>query len=215
MFRPAQNDYRAYFNWNTDITPLGASSASIPHHKFNFTELENLAAASANTYLTDVIGVLTNHTNLQQFNGMKIKVTLWGDSTSDLSRNLAAHEINPRPIVAIVDGVYVKQYLGKASLSLTNATKIYFDIDIPEVLHIRERSSHRTPPREIKIPVRVAAITAQLSWLETQGTIGDLAARYLLMLEVEESSGTAFFFPWTSKSKKLSSYQLWMLSLRA
>ena len=58
MFRPAQNDYNTYFNWNTNITPLEASSASIPRHKFHFTELENLAAASTNTYLT---GDLTEH----------------------------------------------------------------------------------------------------------------------------------------------------------
>ncbi|KAI3860199.1 hypothetical protein MKX03_022505 [Papaver bracteatum] len=241
MFRPPQNDHRAYFNWNTNITPLGASSASIPRHKFNFTELENLAAANTNTYLTDVVGVLTSHTNLQKFkrnsgnasfmheltlenlSGMKIKVTLWGDSTSELTRNLAAHELNSWSVVAVVAGVYVKQYLGKASLSSTNATKIYFDIDIPKVLHIRERSSHRTPPHEITIPVRVeesimqrllifpqrkagttwATTTAQLSWLETHGTIGALAARYLLRLEVEDSSGTAFFVDMDSEVQKI------------
>ncbi|RZC63126.1 hypothetical protein C5167_024892 [Papaver somniferum] len=170
---PRMTTARAYFNWNTDITPLETTSASIPRHKFNFTEIENLAAATTNTYLTDVVGVLTSHTNLQQIkrssgntcfmreltlenlSGMKLKVTLWGDSTSELTRNLEAHEINPQPVVAVVDGVYVKQYLGKASLSSTNATKIYFDLDIPEVLHIRERSSHRTPPLEITIPARV------------------------------------------------------------
>lgn len=75
---------------------------------------------------------------------MKLRVTLRGDSTSELTRNLDAHELNPKPIVDVVAGAYVKQYLGKPSLSSTNATKIYFDLDIPEVLHVRERSSHRT-----------------------------------------------------------------------
>ncbi|KAI3880164.1 hypothetical protein MKW92_016547, partial [Papaver armeniacum] len=64
--------------------------------------------------------------------GMRIKVTLWGDSTSELTRNLEAHKVNPQPVVAVVAGVYVKEYLGKASLSSTNATKIYFNLDIPE-----------------------------------------------------------------------------------
>ncbi|KAI3912099.1 hypothetical protein MKW92_005390 [Papaver armeniacum] len=200
MFRPAQNDYRAYFNWNTDITPLEASSASIPCHKFNFTELENLAADSTNTYLTDVVGVLTSHTNLQQFkrnsgnasfmreltledlSGMRIKVTLWGDSTSELTRNLEANELNPRPVVAVVAGVYVKQYLGKASLSSTNATKIYFDLDIPEVLHIRERTSHRTPPREITIPVRVG-------YNQSAKSTGDTTMSISQLLEAKWESG--------------------------
>ncbi|KAI3896956.1 hypothetical protein MKX03_026715 [Papaver bracteatum] len=200
MFRPVQNDYRAYFNWNTDITPLGTSSSSIPRHKFNFTELENLADANANTYLTDVVGVLTSHTNLQQFkrnsgnasfmreltlenlSGMKIKVMIWCDSTSELTRNLAAHELNPRPVVVVVAGVYVKQYLGKVSLSSTNETKIYFDIDILEVLHIRERSSHRTPPREIIIPVRVGYNDAAKS-------IGDTTISTSQLLEAKWESG--------------------------
>ncbi|KAI3887735.1 hypothetical protein MKX03_018582, partial [Papaver bracteatum] len=282
MFRPARNDYRAYFNWNTDITPLGDSSGSIPRHKFDFTELENLAAANDNTYLIDVVGVLTSHTNLQQFkrnsgnisfmreltlenlSGTKIKVTLWGDSTSELTRNLAAHELNPCPVVAVVTGVYVKQYLGKASLSSTNATRIYFDIDIPEVLHIRERSSHRTQPREITIPVRVGyneaaksigATTVSISQLveskwesgynllnrrvcrakaigiskekgwyylgchncttKLVGNTGDHwrpsckvqidepVPRYLLRLEVEDSSGTAFFVAMDSEVQKI------------
>lgn len=148
------------FNWNTDVTPLEPSTSAIPRHKFVFTEFEALASANANTYLTDVVGVLTSHTNLQQLkrnsgntcfmreltleniSGMKLKVTLWGDSTSELTRNLEANGVNPQPIVAVVAGAYVKQYLGKASLSSTNATKIYFDVDLPEVLHIKERSSH-------------------------------------------------------------------------
>ncbi|KAI3856657.1 hypothetical protein MKW92_007078 [Papaver armeniacum] len=154
MFRPAQDDYRAYFNWNTDITPLETNSAMIPRHKFNFTELENLSAAATNTYLTDVVGVLTSHTNLQQMkrssgnacfmreltlenlSGMKLKVTLWGDSTSELTRNLEVHELNPQPVVAVVAGVYVKQYLGKASLSSTHATKIY-PCEMPSLIYVK------------------------------------------------------------------------------
>ncbi|KAI3926320.1 hypothetical protein MKW92_043844 [Papaver armeniacum] len=216
MFRPAQNDYRAYFNWNTNITPLETNNAMIPRHKFNFTKLENFSAAATNTYLTSV---LTNHTNLLHWHefdlvfvgcayltqshispensGMKLKVTLWGDSTSSLPGNLEVHELNGMTVMDVV-----LWCLCKASLSSTNATKIYFDLDIPEVLHIRERSSHKTPPLEITIPPR-GATTAQLNWLETQETIGVLAARYLLRLEVEDSSGHAFFVAMDSEVQKI------------
>ncbi|KAI3949706.1 hypothetical protein MKX01_040923 [Papaver californicum] len=78
----------------------------------------------------------------------KLKVTLWGDATSELTINLDGNGVNPYPVAAVVAGAYVKQYLGKASFSSKNATKIYFDIDIPEVLHVRERS----PRREITLP---------------------------------------------------------------
>ncbi|XP_026419377.1 replication protein A 70 kDa DNA-binding subunit B-like [Papaver somniferum] len=274
-----------YFNWNTDITPLETTSASIPRHKFNFTELENLAAATTNTYLTDVVVVLTSHTNLQQvkrssgnvcfmreltlenLSGMKLKVTLWGDSTSELTRNLEAHELNPQPVVAVVTGVYVKQYPGKVSPSSTNATQIFFDLDIPEVLHIIERSSYRTSPLEITIPARVGYNQAVQSigytrmlisqLMETKGESGynilnrkvcrakaigistekgwyylrchncttklvgnkgdhwcpsrkvqvdEPVPRYLLRLEVEDSSGTAFFVAMDSEVQKMASF---------
>ncbi|KAI3882032.1 hypothetical protein MKX03_006242 [Papaver bracteatum] len=264
-------DFLLLDDTNTDIRPFEASSASIPHHKFHFTELENLAADSTNTYLTDVVGVLISHTSLQQFkrnsgnvsfmreltleslSGMRIKVTLWGDSTSELTRNLEANELNPHPVVAVVASVYVKQYLGKASLSSNNATKIYFDLDIPEVLHIRETSSHLTPPREITILVRVGyngvakstgnttmsisqlleakcesgynaiGISTEKGWyylgchncttklvgnkgdhwcLSCKVQIDEAVPRYLLRLEVEDSSGTAFFVARDSEVQK-------------
>ncbi|KAI3905467.1 hypothetical protein MKW98_013265 [Papaver atlanticum] len=109
-----------------------------------------------------VVGVLTSHTNLQHLKrstgnacfmreltlenirGMKLKVTLWGESTSELTRNLEAHGMNPQPVVAVV------------------------------VLHIRERSSHRTPPREITLPARVGYDWANQSIADTKKTISQL-----------------------------------------
>ncbi|KAI3872269.1 hypothetical protein MKW92_033734 [Papaver armeniacum] len=178
MFRPAQNDYRAYFNWNTDVTPLEPTTPAIPRHKLFFTEFEAIAADSNNTYLTDVVGVLTSHTNLQQLkrssgdtcfmreltlesiSGMKLKVTLWGDSTSELTRNLETYEMNSNPIVAVVAGAYVKKYLGQASLLSTNATKIYFDLDISDVLHVRKRCnfSHTPTVSNVYIQAQHSAI---------------------------------------------------------
>ncbi|KAI3990752.1 hypothetical protein MKX01_023052 [Papaver californicum] len=66
MFRPAKNEYRAYFNWNTSVAPLPSTSVTIPRHKFAFTDFDALSGDCDNTYLNDVIGVLISHTNLQQ-----------------------------------------------------------------------------------------------------------------------------------------------------
>ncbi|KAI3837721.1 hypothetical protein MKW92_052768 [Papaver armeniacum] len=161
IFRPAQNDYRAYFNWNTDVTPLELSTSAIPRHKFQ------LKRGSGNT-------CFMREMTLENISGMKLKVTLWGDSSSELTRNLEANGVNAQPIVAVVAGAYVKQYLGKASLSSTNATKIYFDVDIPEVLHIKERSSHRTPPREITLPSRAGYYPANQSIADSRKSIAEL-----------------------------------------
>ncbi|KAI3923533.1 hypothetical protein MKW92_010837, partial [Papaver armeniacum] len=208
---------------------------------------------------------------LENLSGMKLKVTLWGDSTSELTRNLEAHELNPQPVVAVVAGVYVKQYLGKASLSSTNATKIYFDLDIPEVLHIREslptehRHSKSQSQRDLRFHIisslptlatqslgntrmsishlletkwesgynilnkkvcrgKAIGISTEKGWYYlgchncTTKLVGDTGdhwcpsckvqinkpvPRYLLRLEVEDSSGTAFFVAMDSEVQKI------------
>ncbi|MCL7029588.1 hypothetical protein MKW94_027119, partial [Papaver nudicaule] len=48
----------------------------------------------------------------------------------------------------------------KFYLSSANATKIYFDLDMPEVVYIKERSSHKTPPHEITLPARGGTFAA-------------------------------------------------------
>ncbi|KAI3919519.1 hypothetical protein MKX01_018342 [Papaver californicum] len=111
---------------------------------------------------------------LENIRGMRLKVTLWGDATSKLSMNLYTQELNPRPVVAVVAGAYVKQYLGKPLLSSTNATKIYFNPAIPEALHIQERISHRAPPREITLPARVGHQQANQYGADTTKTISEL-----------------------------------------
>ncbi|KAI3947369.1 hypothetical protein MKW92_015458, partial [Papaver armeniacum] len=233
------NDYRAYFNWNTDVTPLESTTPTIPRHKFFFKEFEALAVDNTNTYLTDVVGVLTSHTNLQQLkrssgdacfmreltfeniSSMKLKVTLWGDSTSELARNLETHEMNPKPIVAVVAGAYVKQYLGQASLSSTNATKIYFDLDIPE--ETKWESGYNVLNKKICSATAIG-ISTEKGWYylgchnctsKSVGNIGDHwcprckvqidepVPRYHQRLEVQDPTGTAFFVAMDTEVQKM------------
>ncbi|KAI3950066.1 hypothetical protein MKW98_008511 [Papaver atlanticum] len=155
--RPARNDKRAFFEWNTEVQALDSTAVKIPRHKFSFTAFEELESCAANTYLTDVVGVLTSLTtlqeikrangqrsimrdiNLQNLSGVNVKITLWGDATSELSRNLDQHGIEPAPVMVVVIGCYVKKYLGKLSLSSTNSTKVYFNMELPEVVDMRQR----------------------------------------------------------------------------
>ncbi|XP_026450630.1 replication protein A 70 kDa DNA-binding subunit D-like [Papaver somniferum] len=93
MFRPCQNDYRAYFNWNTDVTPLESTTAPIPRHKFFFKEFEALVADATNTYLTDVVGLLTSYTNLQQVKRSSGDVAFMRELTLDNIRYLLRLEV--------------------------------------------------------------------------------------------------------------------------
>ncbi|RZC93014.1 hypothetical protein C5167_028374 [Papaver somniferum] len=61
-----------------------------------------------------------------------------GDSTSELSWNLDQDGVEYAPIVDVVTG--------KLSLSSTNSTKIYLNIELPEVMDMRQRCCQNTPP---------------------------------------------------------------------
>ncbi|KAI3995604.1 hypothetical protein MKX01_023349 [Papaver californicum] len=142
MFLPAKNDYRAYFNWNTSLGPLAPSTASIPCHKFDFTEFEALATANDNIIslvtllnltpllLGNIVGVLISNTNLQQL----------------------------KPVQATHASC-------KPSLSSTNATKIYFNHAIPEALHIQESIATRLPTEyhRTKSPSQLELVTNMLT----------------------------------------------------
>ncbi|KAI3919226.1 hypothetical protein MKW92_012794 [Papaver armeniacum] len=201
IFRPAKNDKRAFFEWNTEVQALDSTTVKIPRHKFSFTAFEELESCAANTYLTDVVGVLTSHTTLQEIkrangqrsimrditlqnlSGVNVKITLWGDATSELSRNLDQHGIEPAPVIVVVTGCYVKKYLGfrviclftgKLTLSSTNSTEVYFNMELPEVVDMRQRCCRPTPPRQITLPTKRGASTPALLLFDNRKTISEL-----------------------------------------
>ncbi|KAI3861256.1 hypothetical protein MKW92_025974 [Papaver armeniacum] len=44
---------------------------------------------------------------LQNLSGVNVKITLWGNATSELSRNLDQHGIEPAPVIVVVTGCYM------------------------------------------------------------------------------------------------------------
>lgn len=123
IFRPAHNEHRLFFNWDTEEKYLCGTSVEIPHHKFTFSKYEDLEWRLANTYLTDVMGVLICLTNLQEMkradgqpcmmrdftlqdlSGNNVKITLQGEATTELSRNLDTEGIKGTPVVIVVSSI--------------------------------------------------------------------------------------------------------------
>ncbi|KAI3963775.1 hypothetical protein MKW98_029885 [Papaver atlanticum] len=89
---PTQNDYRVYFNWNTDATPLEP-----PPRLF----------LGKNSFSQKVVGVLTSHTNLQQFKRSSGNTCFMRGLTLENIRNLVANGVNPQPIMVVVVGAYI------------------------------------------------------------------------------------------------------------
>ncbi|KAI3943815.1 hypothetical protein MKW98_004320, partial [Papaver atlanticum] len=116
-----------------------------------FSQFEDLESHSANTYLTDVLGVLISFTNLQYMKRPNGQHCMMRDLTLQnlrylyiptllicLNRNLETNGIKDTPVVVVVSSTYVRRYQGKYSLSSTNTTKVFFNLAIPEVLDMRE-----------------------------------------------------------------------------
>ncbi|KAI3955923.1 hypothetical protein MKW98_006283 [Papaver atlanticum] len=215
----------------------------LPRHKFYFTELEEVSAATANTYLTDVAGVLTSHTNLQQVKQSSGSASfmreltlenirsLWGDSISELTRNLEAHGMNPQHVVAVVAGFYldipevldIRESVGynQANQSNVDARKI-----ISQLLETKWDAGYNVWSRTKKkvCCAKAIGISTEKGWYylgchncttKLVGNIGDHWCpsckvqigepdpRYLLRLEVEDSSGTAFSVAMDTEFQKM------------
>ncbi|RZC77032.1 hypothetical protein C5167_001167 [Papaver somniferum] len=79
--------------------------------------------------------------------------------------------IKDTSVVVVVSSTYVRKYQGKYSLSSTNATKVFFNLAIPEVLDMRERI---TPAREITHPDRNKQPVVDLTMPDNTKTISEL-----------------------------------------
>ncbi|KAI3985748.1 hypothetical protein MKX01_030662, partial [Papaver californicum] len=101
-------------------SPLDSTMIKMPRNKFSFTTFKDLESNITNIYLTDVVGVLIILTSIQEIkrvngqlsimcdltlqnlSGVNVKITLWGDSTRELSRNFDQHGIEHTPVVIVV-----------------------------------------------------------------------------------------------------------------
>ncbi|MCL7039406.1 hypothetical protein MKW94_023832 [Papaver nudicaule] len=118
IFRPAHNEHRLFFNWDTEVKSMCSNSIDIPDHKFNFTDFEDLESRSCNTYL-----YLTNPQQVKK-KTTKDTSTMRDFTLQNLSRNIDTHGIKETPVVVVVSSTYVRKYQGKYLLSSTNATKV-------------------------------------------------------------------------------------------
>ncbi|KAI3985222.1 hypothetical protein MKX01_036950 [Papaver californicum] len=56
--------------------------------------------------------------------------------------------------LVIVCSAFLKNYQGKITLSSANATEVYNNVDIPEIIGMRARCPYARPPRHITVPIK-------------------------------------------------------------
>ncbi|MCL7033435.1 hypothetical protein MKW94_016169, partial [Papaver nudicaule] len=75
---------------------------------------------------------------IENMRGQAIQITLWGNSTDLISGEII--ERHSKPVILIAVSTYVKEFRGKYSVGSTNATKLYYNLSIPEVEQLKKRS---------------------------------------------------------------------------
>ncbi|KAM4082771.1 hypothetical protein ACB094_08G005900 [Castanea mollissima] len=154
-YRPVHNQLKILFNSTTSVSKLNGFDHSIPQSKFEFADYGTIAShCYDNTYLTDVIGILdyiggieeiktrgrpTKMRNIQMLleENKSIRTTLWGNTTHQIDNDF--YKTNKGPFILIVTSTIVKSFRGEYQLSSTFATKLYVNLDIPEVAEIRNK----------------------------------------------------------------------------
>ncbi|CAI0375524.1 unnamed protein product [Linum tenue] len=122
----------------------------MPRYKFRFLRAPDLPRkCNDTTILSDAFGRLLEYsTTATHSNGTtrtvrkelqiaipdgdKVRVTLWGDTIEQFNRIFNANE--NEPILLIITSVIVKEYNGLKFISSTTATRIYGNLNIPEIL---------------------------------------------------------------------------------
>ncbi|XP_038721806.1 uncharacterized protein LOC120013903 [Tripterygium wilfordii] len=175
----------------TRVQQLTLAQHLIPVDAFKFIEHGLLMdRVNDDTSLTDFIGKLVSVTELSKIpiNGRvsekknliiqdkemnEVNVTIWGDIAYGLDEQRVKEESKEGAIIMILTSMTVRRYEGKPSLSSTSATKIYVNLNIPEVLLFRNSSA---PPFEVII--HPSSMRASSSPVIHKVTIKELLAVY-------------------------------------
>ncbi|KAL0003368.1 hypothetical protein SO802_017149 [Lithocarpus litseifolius] len=115
--------------------------------------------ACVDAFAVDVIGILdyigaieeiktrgrpTKKRNIQLLleENKSVQTILWGDTAQQIDDDF--YKTNKGPFIVIFTSTIVKTFRGDYQLSFTFATKLYVNLDIPEVAEIRNKCSQET-----------------------------------------------------------------------
>ncbi|XP_065630327.1 uncharacterized protein LOC112017423 [Quercus suber] len=157
--RPVHNKLKILFNSTTSVSKFSGFDHSIPQSQFEFVDYGTIASCCYDTtyltvFLLDVIGILdyigaieeiktrgrpTKMRNIQLLleENKSVQTTLWGNTAQQIDDDF--YKTNKGPFIVIVTSTIVKTFKGHYQLSSTFATKLYVNLDIPEVAKIRNK----------------------------------------------------------------------------
>ncbi|KAI3990008.1 hypothetical protein MKX01_003711 [Papaver californicum] len=96
-----------------------------------------------------------------------MKIVLWGSAANQVGNDPIDCDSIPCP---------------KITISSTNATKVYNNVDIPEIIKMRARCPYARPPRHITLPIKKGKTPIHIFDPDNRKTISQLLSKYLVSI---------------------------------
>lgn len=148
MFKPVSRELKIVFTSTTEVEHIKDPNSQIPHHKFEFADYQIIFdATKRDNQLFDLIGVYVGssrqvrdtahgrsnvtYVTLQDLNGKQCVVMLWEDLSDKFnSMSMEKHEGTK---ILIITSLLVRTFIAPSCGSSTSGTKVYLNLDYPEV----------------------------------------------------------------------------------
>ncbi|XP_050278012.1 uncharacterized protein LOC126719512 [Quercus robur] len=184
-YRHVHNPQKILFTSTTSVSKIDRLYHSIPEYQFELADYETIVSRCHNTtYLTDVIGRLEFIGIIEEIDlndrltkirkigllleeNRYVQRKLWGKTALQIDDDF--YKSDRDPFIVIVTSTIVKAYKGDYHVSSTCATKLYVNLDIPEVTRVRDKL-HNT----IKGSPRVADGELPLHDRKTRAELKDM-----------------------------------------
>ncbi|KAK1383677.1 hypothetical protein POM88_021412 [Heracleum sosnowskyi] len=154
LYRTVDRDLAINFFYKTKIEKK-PDTGLIPQYKFELQPFQNVNSLVGDVRsLIDVLGMVSSYGQLEKrSNGAKkidavlnnagnekVVVTLWEERADEFLAAVA--DTNKSPLFVVITGLLAKKFSARASLSSTDATRSYFNIDYTPLKNLKHEISN-------------------------------------------------------------------------
>ncbi|KAJ1263945.1 hypothetical protein BS78_09G225700, partial [Paspalum vaginatum] len=154
--------YMLQFKHSTKVHQLETRGSDIPKFSFNFCPFDKLPEKATfakplqgNTFIAFLLLMITVCEQTQE-------IRLWGKHGETFDEEAVLKKSQEGIVVAIFAGLAAGSFLGTTQVSSTSTTKVYIDLDIPEVKTYQTSYQWESPPLQQQLPqvIRLSPVQA-------------------------------------------------------
>lgn len=169
-YKPVLRNIKLVFTSTTEVIPIREADVQIANHKFEFVDYQIVHdGRNRDEQLFDLIGVYVGggepttrntgqvqrtNVTIQDLSGKHCAVTLWGDVSENFSSMKMLAQEGTK--ILIFTSLLVRRYIPPACASNTAATKIYLNLDYPDVKqYLRRYEKEKIEPVLLPTPTLI------------------------------------------------------------